>query len=660
MKITTYQGGITLCVCALALVSCSSMLYATEGVGNMAVGGVMRDAENRARTAAPQKEPTNIPDVNASGGAKPVQTKAQGKVLGPIESVKIFGSVEFAERRDLAESEQPSEDGVNYKGKTVAEMILSELGPEGDKTEADVILALSNVQRNLRKYGFFLVKILPVDMKLVDSYDKQAKMLSVVVDEGRFGKVNVKFSGVDDEDESDDDLNDGQGNTNAVAKSKWTWFSHEQVVKRFKDLTEGTTFDYARLRRALFDANSHPDLIINTYIDARGQVSGEGKNRRIERYADLELTVFESMPLHMVWEINNYGMEEVEEWQTSLTVQYLNLTKHDDVLTFSPAMSFGGELFSLAGSYMMPHEWWKGGNTTIYGGYSYLDVDNVVPRVDLEGTGWFIGLQHSEALVNSDDHHLALSAGILWRYIEDQYTAYGKYKLNERGASIMPMSLALSYTRKRHDALGGRNFATVQGVLNVASTGDELDEMWTDADERYWILRWQLARLQPLFGWENSATGKDDLHQWMLFMKFEGQYSTDTLIPVEKLSMGGYNCMRGYHSRGYLGDYGVYGTFELRTPILVDAFSAMFGDRRNKTPIDRIQFLGFLDWGWTAFNDLPSGFDDNEFIYSAGFGARLSVTKYTQLKCDVAFPLRDTDWADDDNMEVYFSVQTQF
>ena len=150
------------------------------------------------------------------------------------------------------------------------------------------------------------------------------------------------------------------------------------------------------------------------------------------------------------------------------------------------------------------------------------------------------------------------------------------------------------------------------------------------------------------------------LHQWTLFMKLEGQYTSDTLIPVEKLSLGGYNCLRGYRTRGYLGDYGVYGTFELRTPILVDTFASLFGDRTNKQAFDRLQFLGFLDWGYTAFNDLPSGYDDDEYLYSAGFGARLSVTKYTQLKCDVAFPLHDTDWADDDSVEVYFSLQVQF
>jgi hemolysin activation/secretion protein len=67
-----------------------------------------------------------------------------------------------------------------------------------------------------------------------------------------------------------------------------------------------------------------------------------------------------------------------------------------------------------------------------------------------------------------------------------------------------------------------------------------------------------------------------------------------------------------------------------------------------------------MDYGWTAFNDLPSSYDDSEFIYSAGVGVRAALTKYLQFRCDVAFPLRDTDWAEDESMEFYISVQGQF
>ena len=590
-------------------------LYAQEALGPMAgTGGVMRDAERRALAPVPTKDAGTIPSLRTGGGAEPQDASSQ-EVLGVIETVQVFGSIEFAEREE------------------VSSKILAALGEGGEKTMGEVKAALAAVRQGFIDRGYYLVRIA---LARSATYNPETKTLSVLVDEGRFGRLTIRFGNEED----------------------GTWYSRDQILSRFKSVQEGETFDYGKLRTALFEANSHPNLTIDTSIDVRKPIEGEGDNRRIARYADVNLDVRESFPFHMVWEVNNYGMEEVEEWQTSLAVQYLNLTKHDDVLTISPSMSFGAELMSVAASYMLPHQWWKGGNTTLYGGWSSMDVDKIVPRLDLEGVGWFVGLQHSEYLYDDDRHLWALSAGALWRYIEDQYTALS-YKLNKRSASILPLSLALSYTGRKADGLGGRNFATVQGLLNVASTGDDLSEMWTDAEEKYWILRCQLARLQPLFGWFDENT-KKDLHQWMLFLKMEGQYTTDTLIPVEKLSMGGYNCMRGYRTRGYLGDYGFYGTAELRTPILVDACASLFGDRTDKNPIDRLQFLGFVDYGWTAFNDLPSGYDDNEFIFSAGVGARLSITKYTQLKCDIAFPLRDTDWAEDNSMEFYLSMQVQF
>lgn len=589
---------------------------AADVVGPVPMDGVgITEAERRVLTPVqpPPGEPV-APVVEAPKSIEERMEAVADKIVGPVENVVAYGSREFAEREDVP-------------GK-----ILAVLG-EGDKTLREILDAIESVRKDLLDQGFYLVRL---SLARKGTYDRETKTLGVQVDEGRFGKINLLFENEEKEG---------------------TWFSRKQLLRRFKDIEEGSTFDYRRLRGALFDANSHPDLTIDTSIEVRKPIEGEGNDRRIVRYADLDLDVRESFPFHMVWEINNYGMEEVEEWQTSLTMQYMNLTKHDDVLTISPAMSFGAELMSIAGSYMIPHYWLLGGNTTIYGGYSTLDVDNVVPKLDLEGIGYFAGLQHSEYIYDSDRHLWAVSAGLLWRYLQDQYTAAG-YKLNERGASIMPLSIALSYTGRKADFLGGRNFATVQGVFNFVNTGDKLEEIWTGADDKYWMLRWQLARLQPLFGWYDPKTDLD-LHQWMLFLKLEGQYTNDNLIPLEKLSLGGYNSMRGYKTRGYLGDWGVYGTAEVRTPILVDAFASLFGDRTDKTAIDRLQFLGFVDYGWLTYNDIGRS-DDSVFIYSAGLGARLAVTKYTQFKCDLAFPLRDTNWAKDESMEIYVSLQVQF
>ena len=604
--------------CAVAAMTAA----AEDGLGPMAgAGGVMRDAERRVLTPVGKpKEAKELPVAEGVSKPEPKLEGVKGATIGQIAAIKVFGSTEFAER-----------EGVSEK-------LLEALGGDGDKTVGDVLEAIQKVRQNLVKQGYYLVSI---QLAKKGTYDKEQKVLSVLVDEGRFGKVNVRF-----EDEEEDGC----------------WFSEHQIHSRFKDIGEGETFDYNRLRNALFDANSHPDLTIDTDISVRKPIEGEGNDRRVARYADLDLTVHESLPFHALWEINNYGLRDVNEWQTSLALQYLNLTKHDDVLTVSPAMSLGAELFSCAASYMLPHDYWFGGNTTVYGGWSRVEIDDIIPALDLEGTGYFVGLQHSENLYNTDNHLLALSAGVLWRYIEDQYTVASK-SLNERGTHILPLSLALSYTGKRPDCFYGRNFATVQGVYNVMDAGDDIDKTWTGAEENYWLFRWQVARLQSLFGTADSNGQLN--HNWQLFMRLEGQYTDQTLIPTEKLMMGGYNCLRGYRTRGYVGDYGLYGTFEFRTPLLVDLFASLVSDRTDKVAFDRLQFLTFFDYGWSRYNDLPAGYGDEGFLCSAGIGARLAVTQYSQLRCDIAFPIIDSDVgkADDDydrNMEVYFGFQLQF
>ena len=596
---------------------CCVPLHGEDGLGSMAgTGDVMRDAERRAFTpVVPVKKGSGAVDMAAEPSPAALSPEVEGRKIGQISAVRVFGSAEFAER-----------EGIPAK-------VMSELGAEGDKTVGDILAAIDRVRKTLLQKGYYLVRI---SLARENTYDKATKTLSLLVDEGRFGRIDVGFEGKED----------------------GFWFSKRQIYSRFKDIEEGATFDYSRLRGALFDANSHPDLTIDTAIAVRRPIEGEGNDRRVARYADLNLDVHESVPFHAVWEVNNYGQRDVNEWQTLLTLQYLNLTKHDDVLTVSPAMSLGAELVSCAASYMLPHDYWFGGNTTLYGGWSQVQIDDIIPTLDLEGTGYFVGLQHSENLYSTDEHLVALSFGVLWRYIEDQYTVAAA-PLKERGAHILPLSAALSYTGRKADVLGGRNFATVQGVFNVMNEGDELRKMWNDSEEDYWIARWQVARLQPLFGWSGDASGQT-LHNWQLFTKVEGQYTDQTLIPTEKLMLGGYNCLRGYRTRGYVGDYGIYGTFELRTPLLVDSFASLFGSREDKVAFDRLQFLGFCDWGVARYNDLPSGYDDNEFLCSAGVGARLAITQYSQARCDIAFPCVDGDNDDDRDMEVYCGIQLQF
>ena len=597
-----------------------SRLLAQEGLGPMGgVGGTQRQIENQALSPA---VPAASADKSTAGALVEPKPPAESAAAADAGSVWTIGAVALT--GDLAFADKMG----------VKAMLASALVGSEPKSRQKVQEALREIFRKFIKNGYYLARVtLPRN-----PYNEDNKTLTVFVEAGLFGDIKINFEG---------------------SRSDGRWFSREQIARRLKEIAKGEPFNYQKLYRELSDINAHPDLTLNTKITVRKPIEGEGDDRRVVRYADLDFTVKESIPLHAIFDVNNYGTKSINEWQASVTLQYLNLTKADDVLTFNPAMSLDSSLTSLAGSYMRPHNSWKGGATTVYGGWTDMNTQDVVPNIDLVGTGWFMGLVRSYTLIDSEDSLVSLSAGIVYRYIEDQESVY-KSAQPSRDSTVLPLSIALSYSARKPDFLHGRNFATVQAIYNLATGGSSTLQEWqTGTDNNYKIGRLQLARLQPLFGTLDSM--ERQVHQWVLYMKVEGQYASCPLIPAEKLALGGHNTLRGYTTMGYMGDNGLYGTLELRTPILLDMVSNAFGRKTARNPLDRIQFVVFTDAGYLETIDAPAGREDSQLLASVGAGVRLAVTEYSQLRLDVGVPVSSPSGMVEDNSSAYYlDWQLQF
>ena len=595
------------------------VLFAQEALGPMGgVGGIQRQVENQALAPAVPKAGADKAAAGALTAPKPPAESVAAAEAGPtwdIGAISLSGDLAFANKTGV---------------KAFLEKALVGGQP---KSRQKVQETLRECFRKFIDSGYYLARV----SLLREPYNEQTKTLNVLVEAGLLGAVKIKFAG---------ESADGR------------WFSREQIARKLKGLVAGETFNYQVLYGDVSEINAHPDLTVDTKISVRKPIEGEGESRRVVRYADLDFLVKESLPFHAVIDVNNFGTESIGEWQTALTLQYLNLTKADDVLTISPAISFDASLWSVAGSYVRPHDQWKGGATTLYGGYSKLTSEDIVPHIDLAGTGWFLGVVRSYTLIEDEDRLISLSAGIVYRYIEDQFSAF-KTELQQRDVTVLPLSIALSYTARKPDAFGGRNFATLQGIYNLMAGGDsELDDMRVGADDNYLIGRLQLARLQPLFGTLDSL--KRQVHQWMLFVKAEGQYASCQLIPAEELALGGHNTIRGYTTQGYFGDNGVYGTLELRTPILLDMVSNLMGRKTASNPLDRIQFVAFTDAGYLETIDPLPGAEPSEFLMSVGGGMRLAVTQYSQMRLDVGVPVTTPAGGEDKSSAYYLDWQAQF
>ena len=560
---------------------------------------------------APMDAKANISSAKNSATERP-KLEASKVKIGTIKTLTISGSTEFA-----------ADQGVR-------EFLTRELVDGKEKTVGDLQTAINACLKELQSRGFYLAAIYPAS---ADAYDAKTGNMALIVDSGKFGDIRVELA----------------------EKDGPYWYTREQIAKRLDSIDSNDVFNYGRLRSALAEVNGHPDLMADTKISVRDAKDGDKPDSPYTRFADVSLEVEDSFPLHFIWDINNYGMDEIDEWQSSLTVQYLNLTRADDVLTVTPAMSFNADLLSISASYMRPFDWLLGMRGTVYGGYSSLDSDDVLPALALEGTGWFAGFLWSANLYDDEARNVAFNAGIMYRYIEDEWSAVSR-KLRKREVGILPLTLGFTYGDKKSDWLGGRDFVNIGVTYNLASMKDDLRDYSEGAEDKYMIFRAGWQRLQPLFA--ENIPDDQKWRAWSLYSRVEGQYSDDVLISAERLAYGGYNCLRGYRTRGYLGDNGVYGTLELRTPVLCDMAASLFSDRAGKTPIDRLQFLVFTDFGWINYNDSYPNMEDDEFLYSAGIGARLGLTKYTSLNCDIAFPLNKAYAHEkDDDIEIYLSFK---
>ena len=121
------------------------------------------------------------------------------------------------------------------------------------------------------------------------------------------------------------------------------------------------------------------------------------------------------------------------------------------------------------------------------------------------------------------------------------------------------------------------------------------------------------------------------------FMKYSG-------VPSEQLAAGGLSTVRGYLEREVLGDDGVIGTIELRSPVLASALTERLFTREKSASGDfeKLQFVLFTDGAYLSQKETLPGDEDTETLLSVGAGLRLALGENFQSRFDWGFPLEET------------------
>ena len=433
------------------------------------------------------------------------------------------------------------------------------------------------------------------------------------------------------------------------------YYSAKQVISSLQH-QDGDRFNYARIHGDLFDLNSQPDIAINTKLKP---VMQDGR-----RVINAELEVDDSLPIHGAVEVSNTGTDATDDWRIRSTLQHLNLTKHYDVLTAdwitTPDFT---EINAWSGGYYLP----LGDvySLSLFGGYSTSSLEDVLPLLDIRGKGHFFGGQVTKTLTDTAKYRLQLSGGWIFQHSETEHEL-ASMDLEDRKVDMSMPQVTLGYASKTFDKLGGRNFISNTIMGNFAGQfGSSESEVFNSESEAYAdgdfaIDRVQIARLQRFF------SGEDAPGKWSLFMKADGQFTSDTLPPDMRKAVGGANTVRGYTESEAAGDQVIAATLELRTPLFHNFIPGL---KKSDEFLEanpeawqrhRLQFIAFTDYAYTDINTPRAGETSGDTFMSGGVGLRMGLTKYSQARLDYGYPFEKTTENTPSSGRLHLSLQLQF
>jgi hemolysin activation/secretion protein len=152
---------------------------------------------------------------------------------------------------------------------------------------------------------------------------------------------------------------------------------------------------------------------------------------------------------------------------------------------------------------------------------------------------------------------------------------------------------------------------------------------------------------------------------FQLYGKVQGQVADGPLVSSEQLSVGGLDTVRGYLESEVLGDNGIVGNVELRSPNVGDLLQKQIKDETGQgtarfTTFNEWRFFGFADAGTvTVLKPLPeqqSKFD----VWSYGIGTRFKFLNYLNGTVIFSMPMISQAYTQARNPRVNFRIGGEF
>jgi len=488
----------------------------------------------------------------------------------------------------------------------VEEAVYPFLGP--GRTADDVEKARTALEKAYHDKGFQTVSV------SVPQQDAQRGFIVLKVAENRVGRLRVKGS---------------------------RYFDLAKIKDKAPSLREGALPNFQAVTKDIVALNQWPDRRVTPALRA-GVTPGT---------VDVDLNVEDTLPLHGSVELNNRQSPSTTPLRVSTTLHYDNLWQRGDSATFSyqvaPLNPKDAMVFS--GSYMARTDLdWL--NVLVYGLKSDSNVATV-GGANVIGPGQVIGARGVITLPSRGELFQTLSLGA--DYKDFKQTLSLASSSFDSPVEYVPLVATYGATFQGDKRLTQLNATLTTGLRGIGSSPDAFDAKRFKATESFISLRSDLSHTQDL------PEGVQ------LFAKVQGQLADQPLVSSEQLSLGGMDTVRGYLESEVLGDYGVAGTIELRSPNIAPYLEVKSD---NPTGGEPVKFNAFDEWRFFAFADagrawIHAPLPDQQFQFdlaSYGIGTRFKSLKYLNGVVFVAMPTTSQQVTRANDPRVSFRVWGEF
>ncbi|MDJ0678207.1 MAG: ShlB/FhaC/HecB family hemolysin secretion/activation protein [Calothrix sp. MO_167.B42] len=350
----------------------------------------------------------------------------------------------------------------------------------------------------------------------------------------------------------------------------------------------------------------------------------------------LEIKVVEADSFKTEFFADNGRAPSVGSFRRGVRVKQGNLLGFGDGLDFQYTNTDGSNAFDL--SYAIPLNP-RNGKLTLAGGITDTKVvQEPFDRVDITGDSFYIDIGYRQPILRTPTRELAL--GLNFSRQESKTKIQGEsfplsIGANEDGETrISVLRFFQEYTQ--------RNTKQVFALRSQFNVGLDLFNATVNDDPpdgRFFYWRGQGQYVRQL--------AKDTL----FVLRSDAQFTTRSLVPLERFGLGGLQSVRGYRQDALLTDNGFLTSAEVRLPVW-----------RVKRLEGLLQVVPFIDFGvaWNSSNGPNNPAPDPNTLVGVGMGLQWQMGDYFTARLDYGIPLTDlNNGPDGDSLQedgFYFSV----